>query len=162
MVFKKGDPRPPGSGRKKGVINGLTARVKADIEAEYRRRGGRRFLAALEVADFLDLLKKMLPREVKADVEVRRGVAEILSDSWTGVPPPPTPAEREAAASKAVAVSSGLEEAPEPERRSTVPPAVARVTGQSGAAESNGKAARPASTGAAARLKALRELTGGE
>ena len=38
--FKKGDPKPPNSGRKKGTPNKIPRKVKEDIEDAFTKLGG--------------------------------------------------------------------------------------------------------------------------
>ncbi|MFZ2403698.1 MAG: hypothetical protein WAW41_01075 [Methylobacter sp.] len=63
----KGSPKTPGSGRKKGVTNGDTAKLRELILGALDDVGGRKYLAAQALenpAAFMTLIGKVLPKDV--------------------------------------------------------------------------------------------------
>ncbi len=70
--FKKGAPRPPKAGRKKGVPNKLTATIKEAVEQAFNNVGGVKWLEKLAETDpkaFSVLLSKLIPTDVKLDTK---------------------------------------------------------------------------------------------
>ena len=85
--MKKRGGKRPGSGRKAGVPNKLTATVKMMLLDALQKKGGVRYL--MKMADkhpqsFMTLLGKIIPTQVVGDMSYRY-VAEI--------PPPETDAD---------------------------------------------------------------------
>jgi len=73
MAFEKGQPRPEGAGRKKGVTNGDTAKLREMILLALDNAGGSEYLyeqAFAEPKAFLALIAKVVPREVVQDITV--------------------------------------------------------------------------------------------
>lgn len=71
MPFKKGQPRPATSGRKKGIPNKATTEVKAAIQQAFEEVGGHiylRTLASKYPNIFCTLLGKIIPTEIKAEL----------------------------------------------------------------------------------------------
>lgn len=71
-LFKKGDPKPPNSGRKKGSQNQMTLAVKTAILKAFDKVGGEDYLVTVAQEDpktFCTLLGKVLPAELKAEFE---------------------------------------------------------------------------------------------
>lgn len=63
----KGSPKPPGSGRQRGVTNGDTAKLRELILGALDDVGGRKYLAAQALenpAAFMTLIGKVLPKDV--------------------------------------------------------------------------------------------------
>jgi len=88
---KPGRPKgsPGGPGRPKGVPNKLTADVKAAILEAFRKAGGADYLAGIAVLDpkaFCSLLGKVVPSEIKADVN---NTGSVTYEVVTGVPRAP-------------------------------------------------------------------------
>lgn len=68
MKFKKGEPRPPNAGRKKGTPNKASADLRAAILAALDAAGGGQYLAEQAQKNptaFLALLGKTLPKDIK-------------------------------------------------------------------------------------------------
>lgn len=95
MSFKKGDPKPPGSGRKKGQANHVTKDAKALMESlvDYGLEHAQKWLertAKKNPARALEALAKMaeyrLPKLAKTDVEHHGGV-QVLERRFYGVVP---------------------------------------------------------------------------
>ncbi len=79
MPFKKGDKRPAGAGRSKGVPNKLTTKVKDAIEKAFDEEGGVEYLRGIAKSDprtFCGLLKEIIPKDVT--LEAGSTLAEIL------------------------------------------------------------------------------------
>lgn len=75
MAFEKGMPRPDGAGRKKGTTNGDTAKLRELILGALDEVGGQDYLvqqAWNEPKAFLNLIAKVLPREVKQELIVNK------------------------------------------------------------------------------------------
>ncbi len=72
MVFKKGDKKPPGSGRRKGRQNNDTLTLKAMILKAFDESGGVEYLKTVAKDDprtFTTLLGKLVPAEIKAELD---------------------------------------------------------------------------------------------
>lgn len=72
MTFRKGDPRPPGSGRPRGGRNKTTQAVREALVEAFENAGGTDFLlgvARTDPATFCRLIAKLIPSEVRAAVE---------------------------------------------------------------------------------------------
>jgi hypothetical protein len=70
MRFKKGVPRPPNAGRKKGSTNKLPSALKDMILQALSNVGGVTYLeqqARDNPATFLSLIGRVLPLQVKSD-----------------------------------------------------------------------------------------------
>lgn len=79
MAFPKGQPRPEGAGRKKGVTNGDTAKLRLLILGALDQVGGQDYLARQAEENpgpFMALIGKVLPKEVAAEIS---GSLEIKS-----------------------------------------------------------------------------------
>jgi hypothetical protein len=66
--FEPGQPRPEGAGRKKGVTNGDTAKLRELILGALDQAGGQDYLyqqAFDEPKAFLQLIGKVIPKEVE-------------------------------------------------------------------------------------------------
>lgn len=64
--FGKGDPRPPGAGRKPGTPNRTTSSLKAAIMEAFAESGGSKWLKNLAERDpraFSSLLSRLIPEE---------------------------------------------------------------------------------------------------
>jgi hypothetical protein len=71
MAFEKGQPRPEGAGRKKGVTNGDTAKLRELILGALDEVGGQSYLAQQAYENpnaFMGLIGKVLPKEINADI----------------------------------------------------------------------------------------------
>lgn len=71
--FKKGCPKPPNSGRKKGAGNEITKDIRNVIFQAFAKAGGVTYLE--KVAEdhpkvFCTLLAKVIPTEIKVDILV--------------------------------------------------------------------------------------------
>lgn len=95
MAFKKGDPKPPGSGKKKGSHNHVTKDAKALMESlvDYGLEHAQKWLertAKKNPARALEALAKIaeyrLPKLAKTDVEHHGGV-QVLERRFYGVVP---------------------------------------------------------------------------
>ncbi len=76
----KGSPKTPGSGRKKGSVNRVSAALKDAIMHAFDKAGGVEYLvkqADLNPIAFLTLLGRIVPREVEAQVDVHDATARI-------------------------------------------------------------------------------------
>ncbi len=74
----KGSPRTPGSGRKKGQVNHLTASVKAAVEEAFHRVGGAEYLVTVAQNDpktFCTILGRIIPQQVNAELSGTVGIA---------------------------------------------------------------------------------------
>ena len=88
--FEKGQPRPEGAGRKKGVTNGDTAKLRELILGALDEVGGQSYLAQQAYENpnaFMGLIGKVLPKEVVAEVkaEVKSEVhlrPQLTKDEW--------------------------------------------------------------------------------
>jgi len=70
--FQKGDPKPPGSGRKPGSLNALTVQLREMILGALSDVGGQAYLARQANENpqaFLSLLGRVVPKEIKAQIE---------------------------------------------------------------------------------------------
>ena len=63
-----------GPGRPRGSQNKVNALLKEDILAAYKERGGIEWLRSLDERLFVQLLKKIIPREIAADVSISGGL----------------------------------------------------------------------------------------
>ena len=73
--FQKGSTKPPGSGRKPGSLNKLTVELRQMILGALSDVGGQAYLARQAEENpqaFLSLLGRVLPKEIKAQVERER------------------------------------------------------------------------------------------
>ncbi len=95
MSFKKGDPKPPNSGKKKGSHNHVTKDAKALMESlvDYGLEHAQKWLertAKKNPARALEALAKMaeyrLPKLAKTDVEHHGGV-QVLERRFYGIVP---------------------------------------------------------------------------
>ncbi len=95
MPFKKGDPKPPTSGRKKGQVNHVTKDAKLLMEelVDYGLEHAQKWLertAKKNPARALEALAKMaeyrLPKLAKTDVDVHGGV-QVLERRFYGAAP---------------------------------------------------------------------------
>jgi hypothetical protein len=71
MAHKKGEPKTPGSGRKKGSRNKITVSVKDMTLEALERAGGADYLhnlALTEPAVFSGYLRKCMPQVIEATV----------------------------------------------------------------------------------------------
>ncbi len=71
MAFVKGTPKPPGSGKKKGTPNKITAELKDMIREALDKAGGVEYLLAQSRDNptaFLTLVGKILPLQVSGTV----------------------------------------------------------------------------------------------
>ena len=66
--FAKGNLGGPG--RPRGSPNKVNALLKEDILAAYKEKGGIEWLTSLDDRLFVQLLKKIIPREIAADVSI--------------------------------------------------------------------------------------------
>jgi hypothetical protein len=82
MAFEKGQPRPEGAGRKKGVTNGDTAKLRALILGALDAKGGQEWLEIQmdeQPVAMINLIGKILPKEVIADISgENRMVVELV------------------------------------------------------------------------------------
>ncbi len=79
MKFERGQPKPPGSGRKPGQPNHLTGDLRDMIREALRRAGDVDYLvkqARENPAAFMSLLAKLLPKDVH--VEGSPGLGAIV------------------------------------------------------------------------------------
>lgn len=86
MAFKPGTPKPPTSGRRKGVPNQSTRAVREALVEAFERAGGVDFLVGLAETDpatFARLLARLIPNEIAARVEG----AEVIHRVHIGPPP---------------------------------------------------------------------------
>ena len=68
---KKGVRKTPGSGRKKGTPNVVTAKLKDAIENAFNEVGGQKYLVKVandDVRTFCTLLGKVLPTQIEGDL----------------------------------------------------------------------------------------------
>ena len=77
MAFKKGDPKPVGSGRKEGVQNAITRTVKETVLAVFNKLqedpvANLEAWAKTEPTEFYKISSKLIPTEVNAQVEVNK------------------------------------------------------------------------------------------
>lgn len=83
MKFQKGHPKPPNSGRKKGVSNKATVAVKDALDQAFNKLGGIKALtdwATDNPGEFYGLWCKMLPKEVKADISATLTGASVVTE----------------------------------------------------------------------------------
>ena len=81
--FRKGDPRPPGAGRKPGSLNRTTRTVKEAIQAAFDNVGGQKWLEKLAEEDpksFATLLAKLVPTDVKIEAKPVYNLINALPD----------------------------------------------------------------------------------
>ena len=74
MAYPKGAPKPEGSGRKKGTPNKITQTMRDAMYEAFEEAGGVVYLVKLAEEDpktFSALLGKLIPSEIKAEVETR-------------------------------------------------------------------------------------------
>lgn len=67
--FAEGNPGGPG--RPKGSHNRIGGELKGDILTAYQERGGIEWLRGLNERLFVQLLTKVMPREIAADIQTR-------------------------------------------------------------------------------------------
>lgn len=80
MAYPKGQPRPEGAGRKKGVTNGDTAKLRELILGALDQAGGQEYLyqqAFEEPKAFLQLIGKVIPKEVENRISGELGIKTI-------------------------------------------------------------------------------------
>jgi len=88
--FKKGDAKPPGSGRKKGQENEITTQLKEIILRTFDEVGGIAYLKMVAMQDpktFCTLLGKLIPAEIKAELD-HKGDTIIMVDTGANNRPP--------------------------------------------------------------------------
>lgn len=76
--FKKGDPKPPSAGRRKGTPNKTTTELKKAIMNAFHKVGGEDYLVLVAQTDpktFCTLLGKVLPAEFKATVDANVNIS---------------------------------------------------------------------------------------
>ncbi|MGZ8272164.1 MAG: hypothetical protein ACXWT5_13365 [Methylophilus sp.] len=76
MAFKKGDPKPPTSGKKKGQCNGDTAKLRELILGALDDCGGQAYLKQQAIENpsaFMSLIGKVLPKDVNASITGANG-----------------------------------------------------------------------------------------
>jgi hypothetical protein len=69
-MFKKGEPRPAGAGRRKGTPNKLPRTLKEDILEAFMKVGGADYLvgkARENPTAFMSLLGRVLPTELSGE-----------------------------------------------------------------------------------------------
>jgi hypothetical protein len=83
--FEPGQPRPQGAGRKKGVTNGDTAKLRELILGALDEAGGQDYLVIQsreEPKAFLALIAKVIPREVEnkisGDLSIKTITRQII------------------------------------------------------------------------------------
>jgi len=89
--FKKGQPKTPGSGRKKGTPNKNTVAVKEALQAAFAGIGGVEQLtkfAKSNPEEFYKLWVKMLPQEVKNTVAMDPSVLAAIEEGRKRVAKP--------------------------------------------------------------------------
>lgn len=72
MTFKKGDPRPPNSGRRKGSKNRVNLAFKDCVVNVLRRGGGEAWLlrwAKRNPTEFFKIAARLIPQELLAKVD---------------------------------------------------------------------------------------------
>lgn len=72
MAFEKGKPRAEGAGRKKGVTNGDTAKLRGLILGALDVKGGQKWLELQmdeQPVAMLQLIGKVLPKEIEANLK---------------------------------------------------------------------------------------------
>lgn len=72
MVQKKGDPKTPGSGRKKGSVNKSTREMREMYYEAFERAGGVEYLitqAEENPRAFLAMGQRLIPQAVEAKIE---------------------------------------------------------------------------------------------
>jgi hypothetical protein len=80
-MFKPGDKKPEGSGRKAGTPNKNTAAIKEMIEAALEAEGGVDYLRGVAKSDpqaFCGLIKSILPKDI--NIGATEGLTEILEE----------------------------------------------------------------------------------
>ena len=83
MAFRKGQPKVPGSGRRKGVKNKVTRNVEALIWEAVELAGGAEALSKQHDLLFGVLLPKLLPQKVTQKVDATH--REVHPDPERGV-----------------------------------------------------------------------------
>lgn len=81
--FKKGVPRPKGSGRTSGTKNKRTVEVADALQAAFDGVGGVDALvsyAKSDTAGFYKLWVKMLPQKIKADITLNTPLIELIQE----------------------------------------------------------------------------------
>jgi hypothetical protein len=72
MAHRKGAPKTPGSGRKKGSVNKHSAELKELVSKALNNKGGVEYLERLaddEPAAFCSLLRKNMVQSVEHDIQ---------------------------------------------------------------------------------------------
>ncbi|MDD3644348.1 MAG: hypothetical protein PHR19_02350 [Bacteroidales bacterium] len=72
MAFEKGKPRAAGAGRKKGVTNGDTAKLRGLILGALDSKGGQGWLEQQmdeQPVAFMSMIAKCIPKEIEANVK---------------------------------------------------------------------------------------------
>lgn len=74
MAFKKGDPKPAGSGRKEGTQNAITRTVKETVLAVFNKLqedpvANLESWAKTEPTEFYKISSKLIPTEVSAKID---------------------------------------------------------------------------------------------
>jgi hypothetical protein len=80
VTFRKGEPRSPNAGRKKGTPNKLTVDVKAAILEAFTSAGGAKYLESIasnHPAVFCTLVGKVLPTKLENDPQNPVGLTII-------------------------------------------------------------------------------------
>ena len=83
MAAKKGQPRPEGAGRTKGVPNKMTTDLKQMILGALDDAGGRAYLAEqaiLNPGPFMSLIGKVLPKDIIAKIDTRIEIVDNAKD----------------------------------------------------------------------------------
>lgn len=97
MPWPKGRPRPPNSGRKKGVCNRVTADMRDQIREAFDRAGGVEYLVALSESDprtFIAMVRAIVPRELEVEA-TGKGWEQILAATLERSRENPRPPRRE-------------------------------------------------------------------
>lgn len=78
---KKGDPKPPGSGRKKGTPNKFTSIKEVFMKVFYERgEEGLREWAAKDAAGFYRTVATFVPKEVRATIEGELSIVDRIME----------------------------------------------------------------------------------
>jgi hypothetical protein len=66
FAFRKGQPKTPGAGRKKGVRNRISEAFLKDVHREWQRSGANvlKIMAVEEPAKFAQLVGSLIPKDV--------------------------------------------------------------------------------------------------
>lgn len=91
MAFRKGGKKPQGSGRKKGTPNETTREVKEMLRQALTKAGGVAYLTRCAknprtASSFLALIGKLIPHEIKAQLEGEGRFVVGFERSFVGGP----------------------------------------------------------------------------